>query len=86
MMEKQIQRKNARQRRSLLSPQVRQEYSVMAAENAMMLLEGSKADVVMIYASTAEETSTCPLLERARRYPSAYPIGKVATLLCSCAV
>ncbi len=48
MMDKQIQRKNARQRRSLLSPQVRQEYSVMAAENAMMLLEGSKADVVMI--------------------------------------
>ena len=64
MMEKQIQRKNARQRRSLLSPQVRQEYSVMAAENAMMLLEGSKADVVMIYASTAEETSTWPLMDQ----------------------
>lgn len=76
MMDKQIQRKNARQRRSLLSPQVRQEYSVMAAENAMMLLEGSKADVVMIYASTPEETSTWPLMDQLlmRGYYPVFPL------------
>lgn len=76
MMDKQIQRKNARQRRSLLSPQVRQEYSVMAAENAMMLLEGSKADVVAIYASTPEETSTWPLMDQLlmRGYYPVFPL------------
>ncbi len=58
------------------SPQVRQEYSVMAAENAMMLLEGSKADVVMIYASTPEETSTWPLMDQLlmRGYYPVFPL------------
>ena len=48
----------------------------MAAENAMMLLEGSKADVVMIYASTAEETSTWPLMDQLlmRGYYPVFPL------------
>ena len=48
----------------------------MAAENAMMLLEGSKADVVMIYASTPEETSTWPLMDQLlmRGYYPVFPL------------
>lgn len=78
MMDKQIQRRNARQKRRLLSPQARQEYSVMAAENAMILLESSKADVVMIYASTPEETSTWPLMDQLlmRGYYPVFPLVK----------
>lgn len=76
MMDKQLLRKSARHKRDVLSAQVKQEYSVMAAENAVVLLEQSKADVVMIYASMPEETSTWPLMDQLlmRGYYPVFPV------------
>lgn len=64
MMDKQALRKSARQKRDLITPAAREEYGVMASENALLLLQRSKADVAMIYASTPEELSCWPLMDK----------------------
>lgn len=76
MMDKQILRKNARQRRALITPEAREEYAVMAAENAVLLLEKAKASVPMIYVATPEELGTWPLMDRLldRGYYPVFPV------------
>ena len=69
-------RKNARQRRALITPEAREEYAVMAAENAVLLLERARASVPMIYVATPEELGTWPLMDRLldRGYYPVFPV------------